>query len=192
MSMRIDHRGMSDEELLVGCLKKDGNSQKALFAKYGERMMGLCLRYAGSREEAQDYLQEGFIKVFEKLGQYNGSGALGGWISTVMVNTALIQLRKKKREGYSEDIDEMYHLSNSDHDILDQMSADELMQLVTAMPPGYRAVFNLFAIEGFSHKEIADKMEISESTSKTQFHKAKAYLKKRIEELNSLSGQQAP
>lgn len=191
MSMRIDHRGMSDEELLAGCLNKDGDSQKALFAKYGERMMGLCLRYAGSREEAQDYLQEGFIKVFEKLGQYNGSGALGGWISTVMVNTALIQLRKKKREGYSEDIGEMYNLSTSDHDILDKMSADELMQVVTSMPPGYRAVFNLFAIEGFSHKEIADKMEISESTSKTQFHKAKAYLKKRIEELNSLSGQQA-
>lgn len=182
---------MSDEELLAGCLNKDGDSQKALFAKYGERMMGLCLRYAGSREEAQDYLQEGFIKVFEKLGQYNGSGALGGWISTVMVNTALIQLRKKKREGYSEDIGEMYNLSTSDHDILDKMSADELMQVVTSMPPGYRAVFNLFAIEGFSHKEIADKMEISESTSKTQFHKAKAYLKKRIEELNSLSGQQA-
>lgn len=183
MSMRIDHTGMSDEELLAGCLEKDGDAQKALFAKYGERMMGLCLRYAGSREEAQDFLQEGFIKVFEKLGQYNGSGALSGWISTVMVNTALIQIRKKKREGYSEDIDQLYDLSNSDFSVLDKMSADELMALVTAMPQGYRTVFNLFAIEGYSHKEIAEQMGISESTSKTQFHKAKAYLKKQIEAL---------
>jgi RNA polymerase sigma-70 factor (ECF subfamily) len=187
MSKRIDNTGMSDEELLAGCLKKNTDAQKALFAKYGERMMGLCLRYAGSREEAQDYLQEGFIKVFDKLGQYNGTGALGGWISTVMVNTALIQIRKKKREGYSEDIDEMYDLSNSDYNVLDKMSAAELMQLVTEMPAGYRTVFNLFAIEGYSHKEIAERMKITESTSKTQFHKAKAYLKKQIEELNSLS-----
>ena len=191
MSKRIDNTGISDKELLAGCLKNNAEAQRALFAKYGERMMGLCLRYAGSREEAQDYLQEGFIKVFDKLGQYNGSGALGGWISTVMVNTALIQLRKKKREGYSEDIDEMYDLSTNDHDVLDKMSADELMGLVSSMPTGYRTVFNLFAIEGFGHKEIAEKLEISESTSKTQFHKAKAYLKKQIEELNSLSSENA-
>lgn len=181
---------MSDQELLAGCLKKNADAQRALFAKYGERMMGLCLRYAGSREEAQDYLQEGFIKVFDKLSQYTGSGSLGGWISTVMVNTALIQLRKKKREGYSEDIDEIYSLSTNDPDVLDKMSADELMQIVTAMPTGYRTVFNLFAIEGFSHKEIAASLEISESTSKTQFHKAKAFLKKQIEKLNPLSSQE--
>jgi len=190
MSKRIYNTGMSDQELLAGCLKKNADAQRALFAKYGERMMGLCLRYAGSREEAQDYLQEGFIKVFDKLSQYNGSGSLGGWISTVMVNTALIQLRKKKREGYSEDIDEMYDLSTNDHDVLDKMSADELMQIVTAMPTGYRTVFNLFAIEGFSHKEIAASLEISVSTSKTQFHKAKAFLKKQLEKLNSLSSQE--
>ena len=180
MSKRIYNTEVSDQELLAGCLKKNADAQKALFAKYGERMMGLCLRYAGSREEAQDYLQEGFIKVFDKLGQYNGSGALGGWISTVIVNTALIQLRKKKREGYSEDIDEIYDLSTNDYDVLDKMSADELMQIVAAMPNGYRTVFNLFAIEGFSHKEIAERLEISESTSKTQYHKAKAYLKNRL------------
>jgi len=190
MSKRIYNTEMSDQELLAGCLKKNADAQRALFAKYGERMMGLCLRYAGSREEAQDYLQEGFIKVFDKLSQYTGSGSLGGWISTVMVNTALIQLRKKKREGYSEDIDEIYSLSTNDPDVLDKMSADELMQIVTAMPTGYRTVFNLFAIEGFSHKEIAASLEISESTSKTQFHKAKAFLKKQIEKLNPLSSQE--
>ena len=189
MSKRIYNTEVSDQELLAGCLKKNADAQKALFAKYGERMMGLCLRYAGSREEAQDYLQEGFIKVFDKLGQFNGSGALGGWISAIMVNTALVQLRKKKREGYSEDIDDVYDLSTNDYDVLDKMSADELMGLVSSMPTGYRTVFNLFAIDGFSHKEIAEKLEISESTSKTQFHKAKAYMKKQIEELNSISGE---
>jgi RNA polymerase sigma factor (sigma-70 family) len=176
---------MTDREIVEGCLSGNAQMMKVLYDTYSGRMMSLCLRYAGSRDEAKDILQDGFIKVFEKLSQFSGQGALSGWISTIMVNTALIHIRKMKREGIVEDIDDAFYLSNDDHSVLDKMGADELMKLIVAMPPGYRTVFNMFAIEGYSHREIAEELQITESTSKTQFKKAKAYLKKEILELES-------
>jgi RNA polymerase sigma-70 factor (ECF subfamily) len=148
-------------------------------------MMGLCLRYSTSRDEAQDILQEGFIKVFEKLGQFEGKGALGGWIRMIIINTALINIRKNQKWAHTEDVDDMVDLSNSDHSVLESMAADELMELVRKLPTGYRAVFNLFAIEGYGHKEIAKELGVSESTSKTQFKKARSYLHKLIMELEN-------
>lgn len=146
-------------------------------------MMGLCMRYSNSRDEAQDILQEGFIKVFEKLGQFEGKGALGGWIRMIIINTALIHIRKNAKWAYTEDVDDMVDLSHSDHSVLESMAAEELMELVGKLPSGYKTVFNLFAIEGYGHKEIAEKLGVSESTSKTQFKKARGYLHKLILEL---------
>ena len=174
---------MTDEEILDGCKKNDTGAQKALFDKYSARMMGLCIRYSGNKEEAEDILQDGFIKVCEKLEQYSGKGSLGGWISTVMVNTALVHLRKKKKEGYATDINDATGIDTKDVDVLSKMRADELMELIRRMPSGYRTVFNLFAIEGYGHKEIAILLNVSESTSKSQFFKAKIYLRKQIEKL---------
>lgn len=182
--MGIDKKAITDNELVEACLKGSADAQRLLFERYSGRMMGLCLRYAGSREEAEDMLQEGFIRVFEKLDKFSGTGAFSGWMSTVIVNSALIMIRKKKREGYQEDIDEVSDLRNDEVDVLSQMSANELMAVVQQMPQGYRTVFNLFAIEGYAHKEIADMLDITESTSKTQFHKAKAFLRKELEKLN--------
>lgn len=176
---------MSEEEIVQGCLQRTASAQKALYEAFSGRMMSLCLRYAKSREEAEDILQEGFIKIFEKIGQFSGTGSLAGWIRAVMVNTALIHIRRNKKWNYMEDVDEQYHLENQDHSILSEMAAEELMKLVMAMPQGYRTVFSLFAIEGYSHKEIAELLEITESTSKTQFHKAKAFLKKAIGTTNA-------
>ena len=175
---------MTDKEIVEGCLNNRAEAQKALFDKYSTRMMGLCLRYTGDQEEAQDVLQEGFIKVFQKLNQFSGTGALGGWISTIMVNTALIHLRKKKREGHSTPADEEYSLSSKEVGVLSALSAQELMDLVQAMPEGYRTVFNMFAIDGFGHKEIAAHLNISENTSKTQYHKARAYLRRELQKLD--------
>jgi RNA polymerase sigma-70 factor (ECF subfamily) len=155
-------------------------AQKLLFDRYAGKMLSVCKRYFDSTEEAEDALQEGFIKVFEKLHQWQGSGALGGWIRTVMINTALTHLRSSKKWKDNSDLEAAEDLSSTDMDALDSMNADELLQLIAAMPSGYRTVFNLFALEGYAHKEIAEMLGISENTSKTQYLKSKDWLKKNL------------
>lgn len=172
---------MTDQELAKGCLDGRREVQKALFDLYARKMMSVCLRYCSSRDEAEDVLQEGFVKVFEKMHQWQGSGALGGWIRTIMVNTALTHIRSQKKWQQHMDIDKAYTLEDNDADAVEQINADELIELISQMPTGYRTVFNLFAIEGYGHKEIADQLGISENTSKTQFLKAKGWLKKALE-----------
>ncbi|MDZ4751893.1 MAG: sigma-70 family RNA polymerase sigma factor [Flavobacteriales bacterium] len=169
---------MTDQELADSCLKGNRESQYRLYKMHAGKMMSVCMRYANSREEAEDILQEGFIKVFEKMGQWSGSGALGGWIRTIMVNTALNQIRKDLKWKNSTSIDKVVNLDSEEMTVLGAMNADDLMGLVNKMPTGYKTVFNLFAIEGYSHKEIAEKLEISENTSKTQFFKAKDWMRK--------------
>jgi RNA polymerase sigma factor (sigma-70 family) len=171
---------MSDQELAKGCVEGRKEAQQLLWKLYSRKMMGVCLRYADSREEAEDVLQEGFIKVFEKMGQWTGSGPLGGWIRTVMVNTALTHIRSTKKWRNSADIEAAEELDAADIDAVSRMNEQALLKLIESMPTGYRTVFNLFAIEGFSHKEIADAMGITENTSKTQFLKAKNWLKKNL------------
>lgn len=174
---------MSEEALVKNCLRQDRTAQKALFDRYAEQMMALCVRYAGNPDEAQDMLQEGFIKVFEKLEQYRGDGPLGGWIRRVMVNESLLYLRRNKRHQYSEDIDDHYELEDGTPDALSDLRTSDLLRLIAGLPDGYRTVFNLYAVEGYGHKEIAEMLGISESTSKTQFHKAKLQLRRELEEL---------
>ena len=142
--------------------------------------MSVCLRYCDSREEAEDVMQDGFVKVFEKIGQWQGSGALGGWIRTIMVNTALTYLRSRNKWRNSVDLDAAEELDAEEVDAVSKMNETSLLNLIEKMPTGYRTVFNLFAIEGYGHQEIAEAMGISESTSKTQFHKAKNWLKKNL------------
>ena len=142
--------------------------------------MSVCLRYCDSREEAEDVMQDGFVKVFEKIGQWQGSGALGGWIRTIMVNTALTYLRSRNKWRNSVDLDAAEELDAEEVDAVSKMNEISLLNLIEKMPTGYRTVFNLFAIEGYGHQEIAEAMGISESTSKTQFHKAKNWLKKNL------------
>lgn len=174
---------MSDEELIDGCLRQDATAQKLLYDRFASQMMAICVRYAGNPMEAQDMLQEGFIKVFEKLGQFRSDGPLGGWIRRIMVNEALLYLRRMKKHQFTEEIDDDRHDQPLDNEVLDALATDELLKLIAALPDGYRTVFNLFAVEGYSHKEISEQLEISESTSKTQYHKARKHLRLLIEEL---------
>jgi len=132
--------------------------------------------------EAEEVLQESFIKVFEKLNQWKGDGPLGGWIRTIVVNTALTRIKNNKKFRFDKNIDDAVSLSDNGEDQLEALQAEDLMKLISQMPDGYKAVFNLFVVEGYGHKEIADLMGISESTSKTQFLKAKNWLVKRINE----------
>ena len=145
-------------------------------------MFAVCLRYMGSTMEAEEVLQESFIKVFEKLKQWKGEGPLGGWIRTIVVNTALTRLKNNKKFRLDKNIDEAVALSDNGEDQLEALQAADLMKLIAQMPDGYKTVFNLFVVEGYGHKEIAEVMGISESTSKTQFLKGKNWLVKRINE----------
>lgn len=173
---------MTEEEIVKGCLRGEAGSQKALYDLYAGRMMSLCLRYIGNREEAEDVFQEGFVRVFDKLGQFSGTGSLGGWIRMVMVNTALIQLRKNQKIRREESLESGNYSYSGDPDALSAISHAELMALIGSMPSGYRTVFNLFAVEGYGHKEISEMLGISENTSKTQFLKARNFLSKKLSE----------
>lgn len=167
---------MTDEELIKACIEGNTNAQKRLYDHFSRKMMGVCLRYSGDYEEAQDILQEGFIKVFDKLDTFNGKGSFEGWIRRIFVNTALDAYRKNKQNRHTQDIDEVGYAISSSEDIVSDMSAEDLLKILQKIPPGYQVVFNLYVIEGYSHKEIAEQLGISESTSKSQFSRARAYL----------------
>ena len=172
---------MNEEQLVNKCLEMDTLAQKQLFEFYSKRMMGVCLRYAKDSEEAQDVLQMGFIKVFEKLEMYKHQGSLEGWIRKIIVNTALDNIRKNKKLMNNIELEKVdYQLHNYDENAIDALSAEDLLRVIQKMPTGFRTVFNMYVIEGFSHKEIAEKLNISVSTSKSQFSRARVFLQKRL------------
>jgi RNA polymerase sigma factor (sigma-70 family) len=173
---------MTERELAQQCMAGRRNAQYALYKQYSRLMMTVCLRYTNNKNEAEDVMQEGFVKVFSKLDQWENKGPLGGWIRSIMVNTALSHYRKHRKVSYTEDVDQLTNVDNAEAGVVSAMSAAELLVLIGSMPPGYKMVFNLFAIEGYGHKEIADMLEISENTSKTQFLKARAWLQKALNE----------
>jgi len=168
---------ITDEQLVKKCLEGDSVAQEQLFNIYSRRMMGVCLRYAREEDEAKDFLQIGFIKVFEKLNLYKNEGSLEGWIRKVVVNTALDNIRKNKKESDNIEIDKVdYQLSTADANGYDALKAEDLLAIIQTMPVGFRTVFNLYAIEGYSHQEIAEQLEISVGTSKSQYSRARVYL----------------
>jgi len=170
---------MNDEQLVNKCLEKDTLAQKQLFEFYSRRMMGVCLRYSKDMDEAKDVLQMGFIKIFEKLEMYNHQGSLEGWIRKIIVNTALDNIRKNKKLQNNVEIEKVdFQLQNANENAIDVLSAQDLLKVIQSMPTGFRTVFNMYVIEGFSHKEIAEELNISVSTSKSQFSRARVYLQK--------------
>lgn len=180
---------MMDEQTLIrDCLKGSPIAQRKLFETFAPKMMSVCLRYMKDHQEAEDILQDGFIKVFQKLGAYESTGSLEGWIRRIVVNTALDQIRKNSKFGYTEDVTEVgYKIENNDF-AFEGLVAQDLMKLINQMPEGYKVVFNMFAIEGYSHKEIADLLEITESTSKSQYSRARAYLREKLEKIEIEQG----
>jgi RNA polymerase sigma factor (sigma-70 family) len=173
--------GHSEEERMVrGCVKGQPLHQEALYNLYYRKMFGVCLRYAPDRETAEDILQDGFVKVFKNIGSFEGKGSLEGWIRRVIVNTALEMLRKKSNMYPVVDIQQAAN-TDGGWDIVSLMSEQEILRMVQALPAGYRTVFNLYAIEGYSHKEIAERLNISEGTSKSQFARARQTLQESIQ-----------
>jgi RNA polymerase sigma factor (sigma-70 family) len=175
---------MEDAALVKECVNGNPKAQRALFERFAPKMMTVCLRYAKDTEQAEDVMQDGFVKVFTKLGDFKLEGSLEGWIRRVMVNTALDQIRKNGRLLGDISTDDVAYKLETNDPIAETLMAEDLMKLVMAMPEGYKVVFNMFAIEGYSHAEIADTLGITESTSKSQYSRARAYLRERIEKLN--------
>ena len=178
-------KGLSDEgQLIAGC--KDGKpwAQKEIFEQYASVMLSVCVRYVSDRETARDILQDGFIKLFTKIDSYTGAGSFAGWVRRIFVTTALEYLRQKDALKQSSSIEEYSNLIvDTDLSILDKISADDLMNCIAKLPDGYRTVFNLYAIEGYSHIEIAGMLEINESTSRSQFMRARKILQKNVQSI---------
>ena len=171
------------ENLIRECVKNNRQSQKKLYNLYSSKMFGICLRYSHNREEAEDILQEGFMKVFIGIGKYEGKGSFEGWVRRIMVNTAIEHFRKKKNNLHFDIMSESVIAVYSE-DILDNISLEEIMKLVQKMPEGYRMVFNLFAVEGYTHNEISDMLGIEVGTSKSQYSRARMYLQKVLKKIN--------
>src|SRR3954465_10825257 len=167
---------MTEEAILQGCLKNNAAAQKALYLKYSAKMLVVCYRYAHKREDAEDMLQEGFIKVFSQIHTFESRGALEGWIRRIIVHTCINNLKKNKRFNESVDIIYANSIQVREESIPSIIQAKEVVECIRLLPIGYRTVLNLYAIEGFAHKEISFMLDIEESTSRSQYTRAKAML----------------
>jgi RNA polymerase sigma-70 factor (ECF subfamily) len=177
-----------EEELIKGCLRRDRAAQQQLFDLYSSKMYALCYRYVRHAMEAEDILVTAFTKVFDRIGQFKGEGSFEGWIRRIMVNEALTYLRKSRAMYLETDLEQADR--EPDYDKLsDHLEAEDLMKMIQELPAGYRLVFNMYAIDGYSHKEIAEQLGISENTSKSQLSRARVYLQKLLAETDWVSNQ---
>jgi RNA polymerase sigma factor (sigma-70 family) len=170
---------LTEHELIKGCVKNNATCQRMLFEQYAGIMMTICLRYSCDHTEAEDMLQEGFIRVFRYINQYKFEGSFEGWIKRVIVNAAL-RILQKKVIHFSEINEELQDLQQADADVLSNLSEREILKLISNLPPGYRVVFNLYVLEGYSHGEIAEMLQINAGTSRSQLAKAKRILQEQI------------
>jgi RNA polymerase sigma factor (sigma-70 family) len=167
---------MTEEAMLQGCMQNDPAAQQDLYARYSPKMLTVCYRYARNREDAEDMLQEGFIKVFMQIRQFQNRGALEGWVRKIMVHTCINILKKNKKFADSVDIIYANSMQVREDAIPSILQAKQVVECIRLLPMGYKTVLNLYAIEGYSHKEIGDMLDIEESTSRSQYTRAKAML----------------
>ena len=172
-----------DLKLIESCRKGDRAAQKILYDRLASRMFPVCMRYIGDRAAAEDVLQDGFITLFTRLDSYKGEGSFEGWASRLFVTTALMSLRKKDALKMSDELESVRGMKTETTSLMLNIGYKELMKLVMSLPPGFRTVFNMYAIEGYSHKEIAYMLGITETTSRTQFSRARAWLQNKIEKI---------
>lgn len=175
-----------DFHLIESCIKGDRAAQKVLYDRLAPRMFPVCIRYVGDREQAEDILQEGFITLFTRLDTYKGDGSFEGWARKIFVTTALMELRRKDALKMSDDLEMARGMKTDTVTQLQSIGYKDLMKLITQLPPGFRTVFNMYAIEGYSHKEIGEILGISETTSRTQLSRARLWLQNRIKEIENV------
>jgi RNA polymerase sigma-70 factor (ECF subfamily) len=169
------------KNIINGCLKGNRRDQELLYRRHAAKLYAVCLQYSGNDEEARDILQEGFIKIFENLIHYKHEGSFEGWVRRIMVNTALEKYRRKHTLHRVDDIDQIPEIdAEPDNEDYAGLEAIDLLEIIRELPPKYRMVFNLFAIEGYSHKEIGKMVNISEGTSKSNLSRARIILQRRV------------
>ena len=169
---------IEENDLIAGCQRNEMQARKELYERYAGTMLSLCVRYTGDRDVAKDILQDSFFKVFTKIGDYSGKGSFEGWMKRIFINTALKHLKNKRFlpiiNKYEDEIED------TDLSAFEKLSADDLHNCIAELPDGFRTVFNLYAVEGYSHAEIAKMLNIKEVTSRTQFMRARKMLKEKI------------
>jgi RNA polymerase sigma factor (sigma-70 family) len=169
------------KEIIKGCLAGNRRDQELLYRRHAGKLYGVCLQYSGNDEEARDILQDGFIKIFGNLGQYKYEGSFEGWMRRIMVNTALEKYRSKHNLYRVDDINSIPEQdAEPDNEDYSGLEAGDLLAIIRELPPKYRMVFNLYAIEGYSHKEIGKMINISEGTSKSNLSRARVILQRRV------------
>lgn len=181
------HKSISEEELISGCVEGNRYAQKVLYEKYRSLMFAICMRYAKNKDEAEDVMIDGFMKIFTKIKEFRKEGSFEGWLKRIMVNSAINNYRSNLKHYYNSqlDDDDNYLEIKDETDIFKKTySAEYLIRMIQELPVGYRIVFNMYEIEGYSHKEIAEVLDISVSTAKTQLFHAKKTLKNKLAKIN--------
>lgn len=169
----------NESEIIEGCLKGERQAQQLLYETYSKKFFAICLRYIKDRDLAEDVMIESFMKIFEKLNQFQSKGSFEGWMKKIIITQSLLTLRNNKNLNMEVNVENISDLPNQQYE-LNHLEADELMKLVKDLPTGYRTVFNLYAIEGYSHAEIGDLLGITEGTSKSQLNRGRNLLKQKI------------
>lgn len=173
---------MNDQQILLGCKKGEKLAQKCLFDRYSAMLLGICIRYASDVPEAEDILQESMLKVYLNIGDYSGEGSFIGWMRKIVINTAITHYHKNLKHKRYVEIEEVFTSEVGKDDFPDTpFTAEELKNVLDQLPPGYKTVFNLYAIEGYKHKEIAQMLDIDVNTSKSQYSRARSFIKKKLE-----------
>ncbi len=175
--------------LITRCIEWDSNAQNRLYQLYSSKMFAVCFRYSRNREEAEDILHEGFMKVFENIDKFRKEGSLEGWIRKIMYNTAIHKFRQRKQVENTVSIDSN-HINLTEHssnDVLSQLGTKELIAMIQNLPPRYQLVFNLYVFEGLKHREIAEKLGITEGTSKSNLSDARTILQREINKSMTIS-----
>lgn len=173
------------EKIIKGCQQNRMKYQKMLYDLYADKMFGICIRYAKTREEAEDVFQDAFVKVFKYIESYSFTGSFDGWIRKIFMNTSISNYRKNSKTYYTagEEVAELHHSKLQPFEEI-QFTQEELLGVIRELPDGYRIVFNLYAVEGYKHKEIAEILDIDINTSKSQLYRAKKMLQEKLEKLS--------
>jgi RNA polymerase sigma-70 factor (ECF subfamily) len=183
----MDNKMSNQQELIAGCMNEDARARKKLYELYAPAMLGICVRYVNEKETARDILQEGFIKVFTKINSYSGSGSFEAWMRKIFVTTALEYLRSTKSIRLNVSLDDYGESCEITEDVavsvVSKLSADEILRCIDELPVGFKTIFNLYAIEGYSHAEIAKMLNIKESSSRSQLARARQLLQTKIRKL---------
>jgi RNA polymerase sigma factor (sigma-70 family) len=176
---------LSDEQIIKRCIRNDREAQKMLYDRYGRILLGVCYRYAKDLEEAEDILQEGLIKVYLHIHEYSGAGSFISWMKAIMVNTAITNYHRTKKHLYHLDIEEVREseMEGAEFDS-SEFTREELLGVIHSLPEGYRIVFNMYAVEGYKHKEIAEMLGIDINTSKSQYSRARRLIRQKLEQIS--------